>query len=409
MVAAESEGLTLPHQLKPNAKLDIAGTQSEGMPMAQKKSPVTLLEGLRQGSKAPPLPQTAFEKKQQRELEELLTELAVVDWAKVRAYVGMPALNPNVVDAAGMSTGHRSAYEGHTDVLKWCLRTGLDPNSQTALGRSLLHYACDANRVGCVRLLLEHQADVNATSLSHQTPLHTCCAHGSYEATLELLQGSKHQIVDVDAEDQKRQIPEALAKDKRIKKLIHRYRAAGDERRQKALTEQALKRLFRLFAGKGEADITLEDLALSKTVVKSVASPKLIEEKTPPADPPQPEDETGVSWEYFKKVLEQLVEAWSIEHRELLNKVVTLECDFLKEEAHLDLHDKDAHKLVMMSPRTRKIATANRTRPSTASQLGSPRKPPPVARSPRGNTILTPRGQAEALRKASSFMMSVTF
>mmetsp|Transcript_25197 Transcript_25197/g.57961 ORF Transcript_25197/g.57961 Transcript_25197/m.57961 type:complete len:409 (+) Transcript_25197:65-1291(+) len=408
MAVAEGEGLTLPRQLKPTPKQlqapasdSDACTQSEGVPAAWRKKAPTLLEGLRQGSKAQPVPQTAFEKKQQKELEELLEELSVVDWGKVRAYMGMPSLNPNLVDSAGMTTGHRCAYEGHTDVLRWCLQTGLNPSSQTALGRSLLHYACDANRAGCVRLLLEHGADVNATSLSHQTALHTCCAHGSYEATLELLHGSKHQVVDVDAEDQKRQIPEALARDRRIKKLIHRYRAAGDERRQKALTEEGLKRLFKLFASKGETSITAEDLAVSKTIVKSLASPKLILDRTP-TDPPQPDEESGVSWEYFKAVLEPLIDAWSLEHRELLNKVATLECDFLKEEAHLDLHEsKEAHKLVMMSPRSRKIA-ANRARPTQSSELCAPRKPT----APR--LALTPRGEA-ALRKAGSFMMSVTF
>nr|XP_027201906.1 serine/threonine-protein phosphatase 6 regulatory ankyrin repeat subunit B-like [Dermatophagoides pteronyssinus] len=42
-----------------------------------------------------------------------------------------------------------------------------------------LHRACRNNHIGCVRLLLEHNADVNARTRTHLTPLHVCAQMGS--------------------------------------------------------------------------------------------------------------------------------------------------------------------------------------------------------------------------------------
>lgn len=180
-------------------------------------------------------------KEWQRNLDSQLRQ-ASVDWAKIRTSMelshqqGHP-LDPNYVDiTTGISTIHSAAYEGHTDIVEWCLATKADPNLRTAVGRTPLHYACDGNRTGAVRALLNAAADPNQGSLSGMTALHFCCQNGSYDALLVLLHESS-EVVSTSAEDTKRRVPEDLAKEKRILRLIKKYEADLEEKRKIDIVE----------------------------------------------------------------------------------------------------------------------------------------------------------------------------
>merc|ERR1719361_2487492 len=78
------------------------------------------------------------------------------------------------------------------------------------------------------------------------TPLHLSCLYGGYEGVMALLHEAQ-QIIDVDAENGQRQIPEALAKERRVQRAVKKYRGTLDERRQADLMEQCLRRVFHLF------------------------------------------------------------------------------------------------------------------------------------------------------------------
>merc|ERR1712151_719692 len=97
------------------------------------------------------------------------------------------------------------------------------------------------NKVGCIRILLENGADPNLPSLAGETPLHICCIYGSYEAALEILFGTQG-VIDINAEDSRRLIPEAMTSDKKILRAIRKYRATIEERKKADLIQHGLSR-----------------------------------------------------------------------------------------------------------------------------------------------------------------------
>lgn len=177
----------------------------------------------------------------QAELEKVLRQ-ATIDWPTVHDYMCYKeSLDPNMVDPSSkVATIHRAAYEGEDEVVKWCIAAGADVNERTAIWRVPLHYACNGNRVLCIKVLLQHGASINCRTLAGQTPLHACCIYSRYEATLELLGSACSELVMVDAEDSRRQIPEALTTHSQIKRAIRKYRESYDDRRKMSFMENAL-------------------------------------------------------------------------------------------------------------------------------------------------------------------------
>lgn len=163
------------------------------------------------------------------------------DWESVFAYSVYEDVNPNITDLRnGMTTLHECAFAGESGVLRWCLERGAVVSARTLTGRSALHFACEGNRVECVRILLEGKADPNERSLSGSTPLHFCCACSSYDAAMVLLHETD-ELIDFAAEDQRRQTPAMLTNRQVLHEAIEGYAAAIDERRRRSCDKRGLR------------------------------------------------------------------------------------------------------------------------------------------------------------------------
>merc|ERR1711972_1130923 len=96
---------------------------------------------------------STFIKKQQAELSSILVQ-DIVEWDKAYDYHYNKELTPNMIDqSTRLTTLHRSAYEGQAKIMQWCIDMRANLEARTSVGRTPLHYACDANKIACIRLL----------------------------------------------------------------------------------------------------------------------------------------------------------------------------------------------------------------------------------------------------------------
>jgi len=70
-----------------------------------------------------------------------------------------------------------------------------DPNIQDMLGKTALHYACEFEKVDCVRLLLEKTASPHIADKEGKTPLHMA-QKLAHEEILSLLMRTSKKIFD---------------------------------------------------------------------------------------------------------------------------------------------------------------------------------------------------------------------
>jgi len=298
------------------------------------------------------------EKRALRQKQLLFTiQEAPVDWRKVETFMFGENLDPNYCEPGSrVCTHHMAAYDGEAEVLRWCLREKADVNARTSLGRSVLHYACDGNKPRCIRLLLEAEADVNMRTLSQMTPLHFCCMYNSYEAVMVLLHDSK-QVLDIDAENAKRQIPESLAKDRRIYRAVKKYRNNLDERRRADLLEQCLRRLFQLFDPNGDESIMPEEWAETQALIAqhfSNVGEDAIDSVFSAADKNR---DGRVDWKEFKEGHEALMEALGVPFREVLNRLNDIETCIYKERLRVDEQAQEGRSISpVVSERAKEIA-----------------------------------------------------
>ena len=76
------------------------------------------------------------------------------------------------------------------DMRRLLRNVGVDPNHkycQDEWGRTPLYIACAYGRINCVKLLLEHNANVDKPDDRGWNPLHMACRGGHYECAEELL------------------------------------------------------------------------------------------------------------------------------------------------------------------------------------------------------------------------------
>lgn len=164
-----------------------------------------------------------LQKTKQNALYDLLWE-EDVEWESVEKYMSSPGLNPNFKDpTTHITTMHRAAYAGKSEVMEWCLSKGGSLSAACKVGRVALHYACDGGQDEMVRLLLSKNADPNPVTLGGATPLHFC-ARGGHLSTAEMLLSQANVSVDLDVEDSRRQTPSMLAKDEAMLDIIKKYR-----------------------------------------------------------------------------------------------------------------------------------------------------------------------------------------
>jgi len=311
-----------------------------------------------------------FQQRQQAALDSLLDE-SKVDWDHVRGYLHMEGLDPNLTDCWTLvQTVHRCAYDGEADILRWCLSLPSgDVNARTSLGRSVLHFACDGNQVGCIRVLLQSAADVNIRTLSGLTPLHICASYNSFDATLVLLHESD-QVIDIYATD-KRLTPEALATDKRIVRAIRKYRAGFDEKRKAELVEQAVHRLFHVFDRTGDDFIHPEEWAESQYLLAQYFhshNDEAMEEAFNHADL----DKDGkISWEEFKETHILMVESVCVSFREIMSNLVDLENTFFEQRVKIEqVLEHECATVPLMTPFGKAIALKRETSKVLMSAVG---------------------------------------
>jgi len=288
----------------------------------------------------------------QKKLDALLREQKF-EWSAIEPfmYYSEEGLNPNYTDShSGVSTAMMAAYDGQTEILRWCLDQKADVDARSHLGRSALHYACDGGRASAICELLAQGADVNARTLSMMTPLHFCCQGNHYEAALVLLKESC-QVVDLDIENSKRQTADTVTKDKRIQRSIKSYRASIDEKKQAELMDGCLHRLFKLFDKDGTDHILPEQWIETHGMLSRILDQAIKEDgdgRSIMADTQIKEDfthafETGdknsdgqISWEEFRSNCNSMLQPLGLPVVEVLAKVNDVEGEILQERLRLE-------------------------------------------------------------------------
>jgi len=296
-------------------------------------------------------------KKQERTRErqrELTYEVSEenIDWTKVEVfmYYGEEGLNPNYTDrTTQVTTAMLAAFDGQTEILRWCLSMKTDVDARSSLGRCALHYACDGNQPPCIRLLLESVADPNIRTLGMQTPLHTCCQNDNYEAVLALLHDAK-EIVDPNAENSRRQTPNQLAKDKRILRVINKHHNELDGKKKAELLEQVLRRLFRLFDVDGNDYIFPEEWAETHGLLAQYFENHSDEYTDTIFEMADKNHDGRIDWQEFKSSHVEMLEAFGMPHKEVLYRVNDLECQIFQERQRIIEEAADGDESGCRSP-----------------------------------------------------------
>ena len=112
--------------------------------------------------------------------------------------------HPDAIDAAdqpgGLTALHVAMLNNYTELARWLLERGANPNAPDGKGEAPLHAAAIFDRrAGCpmTRLLLAHGADVRARNPQGETPLHRAAFHGHTAlAALLLSHGADIQAGD---------------------------------------------------------------------------------------------------------------------------------------------------------------------------------------------------------------------
>jgi hypothetical protein len=97
-------------------------------------------------------------------------------------------VSPNQVDSSGMTPLAYAASEGNLEMMRLLLDLGASPNLPAGHHHwpPILH-AVHKDRAAAVRLLVEHGADVNATTKTAFTPLMMAAVYGNAEMVKLLL------------------------------------------------------------------------------------------------------------------------------------------------------------------------------------------------------------------------------
>jgi len=309
------------------------------------------------------------QKKEEKRLQRqrqlfMLVQEPTIDWRAVEEFMYGENLSPNYMEPGSrVCTSHLAAYAGEAEVLRWCLREKADVEGRTSLGRSVLHYACDGNKPRCIRLLLENGADANVRTLAQMTPLHFCCMYNSYEAVMVLLHDSR-QIIDVDAENAKRQVSESLAKDRRIYRAIKKYRGSLDERRRADLLEQCLRRLFNLFDHDGNEVVLPEEWADTQALMAQHFQ-NLCEDTLDTVFQAADKNRDGrIDWQEFRDGHVEIMDALGLPFREVLNRLNDIEICVYKERIRLESLEAEQANICLspvLSERARDLAKKRTT------------------------------------------------
>lgn len=312
-----------------------------------------------------------------RELESILDE-DKVDWDKLQTLVGTPGLNPNVENfSSKVTTAHRAAYDGQAQVLRWCFKSGQDPDAKTTVGRSILHMACDGNSMACIRELLQTQADVNAISLSHQTPLHIACQAGSYDAVLVMLDESlAGQVVDVDALDSRLRAPDQLTQNKKILRAVKKYRQAMNCKKKEALIERKVWRLFKIIDRDSSGFISSQEWVDVQALLARLFDSHCSDSIDDAFEKADANHDGKVDWEEFKESYIAMIGAAKVSQQELMSNLCDVESQLFQSSVKQRLSVAEAIKLPPDAIKLPPLSPTTPIRPTTPIQPASPKQRP---------------------------------
>ena len=115
---------------------------------------------------------------------------AVGEWLRVKTLVEQEPELVNACAPDGFQPLGLAAFFGHTDIAEYLLEKGaeVDSPSRNAMRVMPLHSAIANRHAAIVRLLLDHDANVNATQADDFTPLHEAAQNGMLDVTQWLLE-----------------------------------------------------------------------------------------------------------------------------------------------------------------------------------------------------------------------------
>jgi len=106
-------------------------------------------------------------------------------------------VDPNSVDAQGISLVHSAAVSGHWQMVRELLDQGANVNAVTSTLRSPLHFACGQNYVNLVRYLLVRSANPDLADRKGSTALHMAARYGhNGVVNLLLTEGANINVQD---------------------------------------------------------------------------------------------------------------------------------------------------------------------------------------------------------------------
>jgi len=91
------------------------------------------------------------------------------------------------VDEGNLTMLHLTAMSGSPDLVSQLLDLGMDVNAKTLSAETPLHLACTTGQTETIKLLLKNKADVNAKVETGETALHIAAGLGYKDAVMALL------------------------------------------------------------------------------------------------------------------------------------------------------------------------------------------------------------------------------
>ena len=81
-----------------------------------------------------------------------------------------------------------SRYNEPKELLKFIVEENGDPSKYcNGMGSTALMAACEWGNIKCVKILLQHNADIHAVSATFRNALMTCCFYGKYKCAKALI------------------------------------------------------------------------------------------------------------------------------------------------------------------------------------------------------------------------------